>query len=486
MQLGQGTLLQGGKYRIEGVLGQGGFGITYRAVHTALGTTFAIKEFYISGVSGRAIDQKTVTISLEVNRDGFASQREKFRKEAQRLQTLSCDHIVKVYDLFDENNTSYYVMEYIEGCSLERWLQQRGKLSEYEVQDFLRQILEALNVMHSHHLWHLDIKPNNIMRSSNGKLKLIDFGASKLMDPNRTMTTSSAIASTPGFASLEQMAGDMTSFGPWTDFYALGATLYILLTGNRPPLPNQIMASGSLAFQFPSGISQQMHNLVVWMMQPNHRKRPQTVSDIYRILSNGLSSSDETVTRERSYTPPRHHVYPTSSSSGNPWGWIIAVVIGIVLLLVIANKCSDGNSETDNEQNTDSIAWEVTQLVDSASAAVDSTVASAVDSKASQDIDDSSYIHQFSGSIGYYTVNGTITIEGPFVRGQYGYKGRTAGITIRGELEYGEDGVYFSANEYNSEGVCCGSYIGKKEGNVIYGDYTNYNNEMFDFTWKLH
>ena len=163
-------------------------------------------------------------------------------------------------------------------------------------------------------------------------------------------------------------------------------------------------------------------------------------------------------------------------------------MIGIVLLIVITNKCSDNQAEPGNEQYTDSVAWEVSQLVDSVATAVDSTVASSVNSTAAQvaDIDDASSIHHFSGSIGYYTIKGTITIDGPFVRGEYGYKGKTTGITIRGELEYGENGIGFTANEYNSDGVCCGSYIGKKEGNVIYGDYTNYNNEMFDFEWNLY
>ena len=300
MNLPNGTQLQGGKYRIEGVLGQGGFGITYRATHMVLGTQVAIKEFFLNGVNGRDADNKSVTVSLEVNRDGFASQRNKFRKEAQRLQSLSSDHIVKVYDYFDENGTSYYVMEHIDGSSLEQWAKHNGgRMSESQVTNVLNQTLSALQVMHNRNIWHLDIKPNNIMRTSNGIIKLIDFGASKMIDSDHTMTTSSAIASTPGFAPLEQMAGDLSSFGPWTDFYALGATLYVLLTGNRPPTANDILSSGFASFAWPSVVTSDIQRLIVDMMNPIRNKRPQNVAEVKRLVQQPSKLVDQGVTSKR-------------------------------------------------------------------------------------------------------------------------------------------------------------------------------------------
>ena len=293
MNLPNGTLLQGGKYKIERMLGQGGFGITYRATHMALGTQVAIKEFFLNGVNGRGADNKSVTVSLEVNRDGFTSQRNKFRKEAQRLQSLSSDHIVKVYDYFDENGTSYYVMEHIDGSSLDQWAKHNGgRLSESQVTDVFNQTLSALQVMHNRNIWHLDIKPNNIMRTSNGIIKLIDFGASKMIDSDHTMTTSSAIAHTPGFAPLEQMAGDMSSFGPWTDFYALGATLYVLLTGNRPPTANDILSNGFASFAWPSVVTSDIRRVIVAMMNPIRNKRPQNVAEVKQLVQQQGNYSD--------------------------------------------------------------------------------------------------------------------------------------------------------------------------------------------------
>lgn len=301
MNLPTGTLLQGGKYRIEGVLGQGGFGITYRATHMALGTHVAVKEFFMNAANSRAADNRTVTVSLEVNRAGYMAQRNKFRKEAQRLQALSSDHIVKVYDYFDENDTSYYVMEYIDGVSLDQWAKNNGGcLSESRVKDILIQTLDALNIIHASTIWHLDIKPNNIMRSSNGNIKLIDFGASKLIDPDASTMTSSAIASTPGYAPLEQMAGDMASFGPWTDFYALGATLYVLLTSNRPPTANNILSYGVDSFAWTAEVTSGTRRLIEAMMDPVHNKRPQNVAEVKHLIQqhgetvrNGVTSKRE-------------------------------------------------------------------------------------------------------------------------------------------------------------------------------------------------
>ena len=288
MNLPNGTLLQGGKYRIERVLGQGGFGITYLATHTALGSRVAIKEYFDSKVNSRGCDGKAVTVSLETNREAFDAQRTKFRKEAQRMQSLVCEHIAKVWDFFDENGTSYYVMEYIDGGSLEQRLRQHGTLSESEVRGVLDQMLDALQTIHTRRMWHLDIKPGNIMCAAGGRLKLIDFGASKLVDPGAPTTTSSAIALSPGFAPLEQMAGDLSSFGPWTDFYALGATLYVLLTGNRPPMPNDILSRGADSFVWPAGVTSDTRRLVLAMMNPVRNKRPQNVAEVKRLMLHGV------------------------------------------------------------------------------------------------------------------------------------------------------------------------------------------------------
>ena len=275
------TTLQGGKYRIERVLGQGGFGNTYMAVNTVFDDYVAIKEFFMQGVNDRDAVSGSVTIGVESNTQQFNEQKEKFKKEARRLWKLKSEHIVKVHDLFEENGTAYYVMDYIEGESLAEIIKRIGApLAEAEVNAILPQILSALKEVHQNEIWHLDLKPGNIMVDKQGNAYLIDFGASKQIRANGSMTTSTALCYTPGYAPNEQIGQMYDRFGPWTDIYALGATIYNLLTNKRPPMAIDIEEDEMDAFDFPTNISETMRKLVVWMMQPKRKKRPQSVDEV--------------------------------------------------------------------------------------------------------------------------------------------------------------------------------------------------------------
>ena len=194
------TTLQGGKYRIERVLGQGGFGITYLAEQSTLNRYVAIKELFIGG-SGQAINDRQgnmVVVTNSANKASFNQQLEKFKKEALRLANLNHPNLVKVHDLFEENGTAYYVMEYIDGESLHTKLNRDGPLPESLVLRYLDSLLPALEVAHNQNIWHLDIKPENIMVDKKGKVFLIDFGASKHIEQKSTLTTSLALAYTKG------------------------------------------------------------------------------------------------------------------------------------------------------------------------------------------------------------------------------------------------------------------------------------------------
>lgn len=285
-QLQQGATLQNGKYRIESVLGQGGFGITYVAVQTIFGNKVAIKELFVQGENDRK--GNTVTISNIVYTDSFCIKKIKFLKEARRIHEIDNEHIVKVYDAFEENGTAYYVMELISGESLGARLK-NSVFTETEARNALNQLLDALSVIHSRNIQHLDIKPDNILIDRFGKIKLIDFGASKHIENKGAMTTSSSLAMTPGFAAPEQMQGDMTKFGPWTDFYALGGTLYAMLTGKKTPTFDDVVSDGTSAFHFSSKISIPFQNLIIWMMNPNRNKRPKCASEIIQGEYNGDS-----------------------------------------------------------------------------------------------------------------------------------------------------------------------------------------------------
>ena len=200
-----GTILRG-IYRIDSYLSSGGFGNTYVATNIEFDERVAIKEFFMKGVTQREDNQTTVSVSNTDNKDSFLAQREKFKKEARRIRQLRNPHIVNVHDLFEENGTAYYVMDYVDGENLSERLKRTGKpMTEQEVRDILPQILDALKSVHDAGIWHLDLKPANIMIEKSGNIKLIDFGASKQMDAQKGgATTSTAISYTNGYAPREQ------------------------------------------------------------------------------------------------------------------------------------------------------------------------------------------------------------------------------------------------------------------------------------------
>ena len=293
-----GTVLQG-KYRIEKQLSSGGFGNTYKAVVVATGSTVAVKEFFLKGVTERDTTTQMVSVSNITNYDTFVQQREKFRKESRRMSELHNPHIVAVHDSFEENGTAYYVMDYIDGESLSEMLRRTGKpLSEEEVRNILAQILDALHYVHKNKLWHLDVKPGNIMVDSTGRARLIDFGASKQIDQTTGgATAKTAVTFTSGYAPREQIEQSYKKFGPWTDIYALGATLYCLLNNKRPPVPSEIDEDQTTdkhnVLPFPNGISQELRNLIVWMMTPSRTNRPQNVRMVADCLHIQLPSEEE-------------------------------------------------------------------------------------------------------------------------------------------------------------------------------------------------
>jgi len=279
-----GTILRG-TYRIDSYLSSGGFGNTYVATNVEFEERVAIKEFFMKGVTQRDDNQTTVSVSNLENTNSFQEQKEKFKKEARRIRQLKNEHIVNVHDLFEENGTAYYVMDFVDGENLSEWLKRTGRpMTESEVRIILPQILDALKAVHAEKMWHLDLKPANIMLEKGGKVKLIDFGASKQLNAQKGgATTSTAISYTNGYAPREQMEQNYDKFGPWTDIYALGATLYNLLTNKRPPLPSDIDDDVSEdkhnALPFPDGVSD-LRILVLQMMKTNRLQRPQTVDSV--------------------------------------------------------------------------------------------------------------------------------------------------------------------------------------------------------------
>lgn len=355
--LAVGTLLQGGRYRIERQLSSGGFGKTYVASDLTFEKTVVVKEFYIKGSCVRRGDN-AVTVSQSDNAPLFDAQRTKFRKEAKRLNDLTHPNIVKVHDLFDENGTSYYTMDFVEGESLGDRVKSQGLLKEAQVMPILDQLLDALAYIHERKIWHLDLKPANVLIDAAGHVTLIDFGASKLIDNDSTatMATSTAMAYTPGYAPLEQESRAFRNFGPWTDFYALGATIYSLVVGPPIPTSSEIVGDGDAAFNFPPSVSLKLRDLIMWMMKVNHRERPQTAEEIRKKIGATAEAND----KKPKQTPRKTQSQKKTPSSSvryvkrhlKKWWWAVAAVAVVAIGVGVWASQQHGDTSTPEPPQT--------------------------------------------------------------------------------------------------------------------------------------
>ena len=291
MHLINNTLLQGGKYKIVRFIASGGFGCTYEAYHTLLDERVALKEFFVSDFCNR--DERTgqVSVGTQSKVALYGKLKKKFMDEARALYKMKHPGIVRVIDVFEENGTAYYAMEYIDGQSLSDVVKKRGKLPEAEAVGYIRQVAEALKYVHSLNRLHLDIKPGNIMLGKDGKAVLIDFGASKHYDDETGENTSTLLGiNTKGYAPVEQVNQSFKSFSPATDIYALGATLYKLLTGITPPPSTMLVSEEATLTPLPSFISSSTRKAVESAMQLLRKHRPQTVDAWMQMLS-GVASN---------------------------------------------------------------------------------------------------------------------------------------------------------------------------------------------------
>ncbi len=292
-QLQNNTLLHHGTYRIVRYLASGGFGNTYEAVHVLLGKHVAIKEFFVKDFNNRDEATNRVTVGTQSKVALVKKLKQKFINEAQSIAALQHPNIVKVTDIFEENGTAYYVMDYIDGHSLGDIVKIEGTLSEEQALLYIRQVASALEYVHSKNRLHLDIKPSNIMVDANDNAILIDFGASKQYDEENGENTSTLLGKTLGYAPLEQMGNNVSNFTPATDIYALGATLYKLVAGITPPPANELAVDeGALDFS-KCNISVECRTAIINAMKVSRSKRPQNIRDWLIFFEKSNSSTDE-------------------------------------------------------------------------------------------------------------------------------------------------------------------------------------------------
>ncbi len=284
-----GTALQGGGFIVEGLLGQGGFGITYKSRDARLSRTVALKEFFPQA-QGCLRRGTTVHPSGGITIGEFHEERNKFLEEGQRLAQFQHPSIVKVFSLFEENNTAYMVMEFLKGKTLLKMVEETGPLEERLLVQLIEQVAGALGVVHQANVIHRDIKPENIMVVQDNRAVLVDFGTAREFAAGKTRKMTTML--TPGYAPLEQY-GQHARFGVFTDIYALGATTYHLLTGQVPIQATDRAAGVELAAprRLNSSISRQVSDAVMWAMEMRVDKRPQNALDFVQAMRGARSAS---------------------------------------------------------------------------------------------------------------------------------------------------------------------------------------------------
>ena len=293
-----------GRYIIEGVLGQGGFGITYLGIDELHEKKVAIKEFFPQGIVTRNIEyQDTVTVTFVGEKDNYEKGKERFLKEARTMAKFSKDEgIVKALDFFEINNTAYIVMEYLEGITLKQYLRENQRIAPEDLIELLVPLIESLDEIHSQGMIHRDISPDNIMVLPDGRIKLMDFGAAR--DYTEFGEKSLSIVLKPGYAPPEQYQTHGVQ-GPWTDIYALCATMYKCITGENPPDAIDRLVDDHLKkiSAFGISVSPQIEKAIIKGMSVAANDRYQNVGDFCEDLYGGYEENSEPEAEESQAEP---------------------------------------------------------------------------------------------------------------------------------------------------------------------------------------
>ena len=288
-----------GRYIIEGVLGQGGFGITYLGIDELHEKKVAIKEFFPQGIVTRNIEyQDTVTVTFVGEKDNYEKGKERFLKEARTMAKFSKDEgIVKALDFFGINNTAYIVMEYLEGITLKQYLRENQRIAPEDLIELLVPLIESLDEIHSQGMIHRDISPDNIMVLPDGRIKLMDFGAAR--DYTEFGEKSLSIVLKPGYAPPEQYQTHGVQ-GPWTDIYALCATMYKCITGENPPDAIERVMDDSLKkiSEFGIVIPPQEEAAIIKGMSVSAKDRYQNIKDFCEDLYGGYEETPASENKE--------------------------------------------------------------------------------------------------------------------------------------------------------------------------------------------
>jgi serine/threonine protein kinase len=309
------------RYSIQKSLGQGGFGITYLAYDKKLDQEVCIKELFIAGNSTR---NSNMSIQSQYTGDfSFGDFVERFLEEARKLAKFQNPNIVRVLDIFQAHGTAYMVMEYLPGDNLKQRLEQVGRLEEAEAIRYIEDLLSAVSSVHAKGMLHRDIKPENILITSDDRLVLIDFGAARDYDDGKTSTQTAML--TPGFAPPEQYS-NRAARGPFTDIYALGATLYNLVTGIKPIAATDRITEELVAPNVANpAVSKTISDVIVKAMELKPELRFQTVEEFKNALQNGVPP-------KKSKPVVKKPDLPAPSPSNSKLKWVLLTFFGAVIL----------------------------------------------------------------------------------------------------------------------------------------------------------
>ena len=254
----------------------------------------AIKEFFVKEYCNRDSTTSQVTLGISEGSKELVNRfRTKFIREAQMIAALDNPHVVKIYDIFEENGTAYYVMPFFEGGSLADKVKKSGPMPEQDAIGYIMQIGNALDYLHKQNILHLDVKPSNVLLNASGQVVLIDFGISKHYDNEGSQTSTTPVGISRGYAPIEQyQQGDIAKFTPATDIYSLGATFYFLLTGQTPPDASEINEEGLPKIM--ASITDKSLSAIEKALSPRRKDRPQEVNEFLSRLNTNELISPET------------------------------------------------------------------------------------------------------------------------------------------------------------------------------------------------
>ncbi len=475
-----GAMLRHETYRIERMLGQGGFGITYLATDLSLDRLVAIKEFFPKDYCDRESSTSHVTLGTQSAGEFVNRLKVKFLKESRNIAKFDHPGIIKIHAAFEENNTAYYVMDYIEGESLSEMVKRHGPLTETKALEYIKKVGKALEYIHSKKINHLDIKPANIMvRRSDDNPILIDFGLSKQYDTEGNQTSTTPTGISHGYAPMEQYNdGGVKEFSPQTDLYSLAATLYYILSGVTPPQATKLIED---ELTFPASIPTSFIVPISKAMSAKRRNRHETINEFVRELSvtkvkEETEISKETITVKPKPEPehkpapkPTPKPQPVQKKSKNKLYFGIGIAVLTIVIIIIAASRGKGIGGT-SLPVTDSIAAKVVRTAEVTPKVNDFYWESPLG------------IASYSGEVKVDSVSGMKTPHGKGIAkitaGEY--KGSVYdGVFVNGNME--GEAIYILSNKdtfkgtYKNNKYHQGRYTIKETGEYFEGTFKNGN-----------